>query len=81
MNKVKILVKKEEFHLNKLLIFQTSLFDISDQLFPVLVIIRNVRQPDVHILHQFIITETVRRGIVQLLSWLGDVGKFLPIPL
>ena len=55
------------------------LIDVSYQLLLVLVIIRHVRHPDVHLLHQFIVTKTLRMGIVQLLSWLGDVGKSLPI--
>ena len=62
-----------------MLINQTFLVDVSYQLFLVLIIIGHVSDPDVHLLHQFIITKTLRTGITQLLSWLGDVGKSLPI--
>ena len=68
-----------QYNLYQLLINQTFLVDVSDQLLLVFVKVGHIRHPDVHLLHQLVVTKTIRRGIVQLLSWLGDVGKSLPI--
>ena len=77
--------KKSSFNLdydfNQTLINQTFLIDVFDQLLPVLVIIRHVRDPDVALLHQFIIAETVSARIVELFSRLGDVSFVESLPI